>query len=579
VHSRLGIIVALGLIASLFVSSLSAVAQDNFEYYPIATDEFETVWERTDYPVLQLEVARTWVWSPGGFTDAITEEYAEGEDGERLVQYFDKSRMEMPTLGAADPEDEESPWLITQGLLASELMTGRLQLGDDTFEQHQPSERSAAGDPGDVTAPTYAIMGEQMGRAPRTGDGPIVEHIDREGNITSDAARFAGYGVTDVDDAYTPVPGIDKNIASVFWDLMTSDGLVYEDGKYVEDQPIFLNPFYAVGYPLTDAFWADVMVDGVVQDVLIQAFERRVLTYTPGNPEGWETESGNIGQHYYNWRYHEIDREVPIEAYNLALEPEAENPYRSLAWLLARFDVLGIDAALADVDLEARLIAHDDVVADLVGELQEDGIITPDQAEAILTAPLWDLLNRHTVEGTVTVNDEPATDAQVQFNVTGVNEADGLVDVVDGTVSFTYRATSAGVDTITATVVGTDVVATQTKTWVAVEGWPVRELLIDPVSAQNEVGTEHTLEVWIELDGQQWDLENGDAEYPPVVEIERTFEGGVTETIHDADVEIVGGRAVITYTGPDESSQDVINVTVIHYGPPETVTATKNWVE
>ena len=37
--------------------------------------------------------------------------------------------------------------------------------------------------------------------------------------------------------------------------------------------------------------------------MLIQAFERRVLTYTPSNPPAFQVEMGNIGQHYYDWRY------------------------------------------------------------------------------------------------------------------------------------------------------------------------------------------------------------------------------------------------------------------------------------
>jgi hypothetical protein len=37
--------------------------------------------------------------------------------------------------------------------------------------------------------------------------------------------------------------------------------------------------------------------------VLLQCFERRCLTYTPDNPEGWKVEAGNVGQHYYQWRY------------------------------------------------------------------------------------------------------------------------------------------------------------------------------------------------------------------------------------------------------------------------------------
>ncbi|MEZ4520625.1 MAG: hypothetical protein R3A46_03120 [Thermomicrobiales bacterium] len=35
----------------------------------------------------------------------------------------------------------------------------------------------------------------------------------------------------------------------------------------------------------------------------MQCFERRCLTYTPGNPEGFIVEAGNVGQHYYSWRY------------------------------------------------------------------------------------------------------------------------------------------------------------------------------------------------------------------------------------------------------------------------------------
>jgi len=30
---------------------------------------------------------------------------------------------------------------------------------------------------------------------------------------------------------------------------------------------------------------------------------QRVLTYTPSNPAGWQVEMGNVGRHYYTWRY------------------------------------------------------------------------------------------------------------------------------------------------------------------------------------------------------------------------------------------------------------------------------------
>jgi hypothetical protein len=40
-----------------------------------------------------------------------------------------------------------------------------------------------------------------------------------------------------------------------------------------------------------------VKVGGTYKVVLVQIFERRVLTYTPDNSPGWQVEAGNVGQH------------------------------------------------------------------------------------------------------------------------------------------------------------------------------------------------------------------------------------------------------------------------------------------
>jgi len=61
--------------------------------------------------------------------------------------------------------------------------------------------------------------------------------------------------------------------------------------------------FYATGYPITEAYWTQVKLKDIYSDVLIQCFERRCLTYTPSNDPGWRVEMGNVGQHYYQWRY------------------------------------------------------------------------------------------------------------------------------------------------------------------------------------------------------------------------------------------------------------------------------------
>jgi len=46
-----------------------------------------------------------------------------------------------------------------------------------------------------------------------------------------------------------------------------------------------------------------VKIAGKQQDVLIQLFERRVLTYNPAQTAQWQVQMGNIGAHYYDWRY------------------------------------------------------------------------------------------------------------------------------------------------------------------------------------------------------------------------------------------------------------------------------------
>jgi hypothetical protein len=58
-----------------------------------------------------------------------------------------------------------------------------------------------------------------------------------------------------------------------------------------------------MGLPLTEAVWVNVTVGGAATWVLVQPFERRVLSYTPTNPAPFKVEMGNIGQHYFQWRY------------------------------------------------------------------------------------------------------------------------------------------------------------------------------------------------------------------------------------------------------------------------------------
>lgn len=262
---------------------------------------FERTWQRIDQPVETGQVSRTWMWGPDAFTTAMTEPYSESPGGERVVQYFDKSRMEDNTYRAA------VPWDVTNGLLVVELITGNMQVGDSDFIQYSPAEVNVAGDPDDVTGVQYSTLASLLNAPPLANGAAITQRVNQAGNVFDDPS-LAGFGVTTA--SRVMVPGIDHQVASPFWTFMNSNGTVYENGSYTT-APMFLNPFYATGYPITEAYWANVKVAGMYQDVLLQCFERRCLTYTPGNPGGWQVEAGNVGQHYYTWRYGQIPDDEP----------------------------------------------------------------------------------------------------------------------------------------------------------------------------------------------------------------------------------------------------------------------------
>ena len=258
---------------------------------------FQQVWNRTDQPVQAGKVNRTWMWGPQPFTGVLLEPYAQGnvagQQGVRRVQYFDKSRMEI-TDSTADPS---SAWYVTNGLLAKELITGEMQTGDSSYVDYGPAQIDLAGDENDPNSPTYATFTSLLSYQPLPLGWTIAQTVDRHGNVGNDPGA-AAFNVT----AAHFVPESNHDVASVFWDFMNSSGTTY-DGFQYGDAKLFSNPFFATGLPISEAYWTTVNVGGAPHRVLIQAFERRILTYTPDNPDGWKVESGNVGRHYYEWRY------------------------------------------------------------------------------------------------------------------------------------------------------------------------------------------------------------------------------------------------------------------------------------
>jgi hypothetical protein len=260
------------------------------------------------------------MWGPEANTGLLNEPF---DGGQRTVQYFDKSRMEIN-----DPTgDPASLWYVTNGLLVKELVTGHLQTGPDRFEPHDPATVNVSGDPSDPNAPTYASFASRLASPPLPTGSTITQTLDREGNVGNDPS-LAGQEVT----AGSPVTETNHAVASVFWEFMTSSGLIFEKGG-MANAPLFQDPFYATGFPISEAYWSRVLVNGVSQPVLIQVFERRVLTYNPANPEGWKVEAGNVGQHYYTWRYGSpVSIQLPVK-FHAQQDPNWCDPADIQMWL------------------------------------------------------------------------------------------------------------------------------------------------------------------------------------------------------------------------------------------------------
>jgi hypothetical protein len=274
---------------------VSASALVNF-----ADPAFRALWRRTDD---LAQGRRSYLWGPLDRQAAVIawEPYAEAPGGFRLVEYFDKTRMERtdPTASRA------APGFVTNGLLATEMITGRLQRGDKTFETRAPAAVTIAGDASDPDGPTYATFTNLTSAPPLAANAPVTQTVGRNG-----AVGGGGPGGVTAGDL---VAETHHRTASVFHDFIFGTGPILV-GDQTTTGPLFANGYSGgVGFPITEAYWAKVRVAGVQTQVLVQAFERRVLTYTLGNPPGFAVEAGNVGLHYLRWRYGDAQPPAPSQ--------------------------------------------------------------------------------------------------------------------------------------------------------------------------------------------------------------------------------------------------------------------------
>jgi hypothetical protein len=280
-----------------YYSTVAQVDPSKLPYFGEAA--FQRVWDRTDLLVAAGTVKRSWYWGPRQVSGPI---YEKLNDRTRLVQYFEKTRMEINNPNG----DRNSPFFVTNGLLTRELISGQVQTGEQSFEPREPSTVPIAGDGNDTTAPTYASFAAVSTTSdannhpqPNRMGQSVTATINKSGTVGNDPSKASLPGLQ---VAYFDA-GSKHNVPRVFWDFLNATGNVVENLRVVNKR--INDPwFYASGLPISDAYWTRVKIAGTPTDVLVQAFERRVLTYVPSNPDpNFRVEMGNIGLHYVQWRY------------------------------------------------------------------------------------------------------------------------------------------------------------------------------------------------------------------------------------------------------------------------------------
>ena len=197
---------------------------------------------------------------------------------------------------------------VTNGLLTKELVTGQRQDGDSKFTSLAPSSVQVAGDDnsggGNAISPTYASFGGVVTITPgqNTAEGGENKFanlaINKAGQVTTlsnppEQVHIGGYDNV-----------LGHNLPQIFIDFQLQQGKVWNGFSYINAKIYTDNPTANVfGYAISEPYWVRSVVAGQEKDILVQLYERRVLTYTPTNADPYKVEMGNIGQHYYKWRY------------------------------------------------------------------------------------------------------------------------------------------------------------------------------------------------------------------------------------------------------------------------------------
>jgi lipoprotein-anchoring transpeptidase ErfK/SrfK len=165
------------------------------------------------------------------------------------AQYFEKGRFEDHRAEVADPA-----WRLMYGRLTAELI-----------EQ----------------APAYPVNGTAMTYAELGGYARPEYRLAPPPGFTSGTAAVAGGVFIPCDPQLGAAPGY--VVPAMFWAYLNRADL-FPSG-WLHDS----------GLPMTAVISLTALKNGAPREILLQAFERTVLTYDPLNRAEWQVERGNLG--------------------------------------------------------------------------------------------------------------------------------------------------------------------------------------------------------------------------------------------------------------------------------------------
>jgi hypothetical protein len=226
------------------------------------------------------------LWGSGPLV-SLVEPFTGAPGNRRLVQYFDRGRMELATQGSGPGAGQRS---VTQGLLVREMATGNVQVGYDTFVQGTPASLPVFGTASasaQIALLTYAdfaqVANTAVGDRTQGVGRSILQWISPGGVVTEGAPPASVMAAVYVEETGHNIP----DVFATWFDRRPFGDLSQHD---------------ALGHPITEAYWVD-SGKGPSGVSLIQLYERRVIVYTPDLPEAERFTLTNSGRHYYRWRY------------------------------------------------------------------------------------------------------------------------------------------------------------------------------------------------------------------------------------------------------------------------------------